>query len=133
MGRRCVYFLLVLGVGTLQYHSLFAQDITTHASPPPPQEKLPKNTNIKEIKERDYNIETGFTFQRSTWNVGMTKEELADAGFTEENLLDYRKKGNEEWVTFYDWSSPGEEIITFYFVDGRLQQWMFPPATPKEK
>jgi hypothetical protein len=128
MSRRCVYFLLALCLGGFQYW-LFAQDATTQASPHYEQERTLQD---KDIKERNYNIYTGFTFRQNRWNIGMTKEQLAEAGFTEEHMLDYRREEHEEWMTFYDWSSPHEEIITFYFVDGKLQRWMSPPAKPEE-
>src|SRR3989338_3822562 len=43
---------------------------------------------------------------------GMPKEYLANAGFTEYLLLDCKKQGDKEWMTFSDWttSESGDRI-----------------------
>ena len=38
--------------------------------------------------------------------VGMPKEHLGKAGYTELMQKGYEKQGNEEWITFLSWTTP---------------------------
>ena len=55
--------------------------------------------------------------------VDMSKEALYQV-FTKEGQKGYYKEGNEEWITFSDWTTekPGDKI-TFYLRDGKVKGW----------
>ena len=56
--------------------------------------------------------------------VGMPKEYLAKAGYTELMQKGYRKEGNEEWITFLNWNTEEpDDLVTFYIVDGKVKGW----------
>lgn len=56
--------------------------------------------------------------------VGMPKEDLYKTGFTEYLQKDYRQEGNEEWITFLDYSTEERgDLITFHLVDGKVRGW----------
>jgi len=56
--------------------------------------------------------------------VGMPKEDLEKAGYTELIQKGYKSEGNEEWITFLNWTTeePGDRV-TFYIVDGKVKGW----------
>lgn len=56
--------------------------------------------------------------------VGMPKEDLAKAGYTEYLHKGSHKDGAEEWVTFNNWMTKerGDTVI-FYIKDGRVKGW----------
>jgi hypothetical protein len=54
---------------------------------------------------------------------GMPREDLYKV-FTDLQQKDYRKEGNEEWITFSDWTTEERgDLITFHLVDGRVEGW----------
>ena len=55
--------------------------------------------------------------------VGMPKEDLAKAGYTESLQQAYRSKKNKEWVTYTNLTNPEKGLVTFYIVDGILRGW----------
>ncbi len=56
---------------------------------------------------------------------GMPKEYLGNAGFTEYLLLDHKIRGNKEWMTFSDWTTPESgDKITFIIEDGKVKGWV---------
>lgn len=56
--------------------------------------------------------------------VGMPKEDLYKTGFTELMQKDYHKDGNEEWITFLDYSTEEHgDLITFHLTDGKVVDW----------
>ncbi|MDD5546878.1 MAG: hypothetical protein PHO67_07010 [Candidatus Omnitrophica bacterium] len=56
--------------------------------------------------------------------VGMPKEDLAKAGYTEYLQMGYHKEGTDEWITFSNWTSKERgDTITFYMKDGRVKGW----------
>lgn len=86
---------------------VFAQDATTQASP-------------QYSKDEKAEIATAL----GVVYVGMPKEDLEKAGFTEHSQKGYYKKGNEEWLTFSDWmTEESGDLITFYLVDGKVKGW----------
>lgn len=62
---------------------------------------------------------------------GMPKEGLYKV-FSDLQQKDYRKVGNEEWITFSDWTTeePGD-LITFHLVDGKIKGWEKPERKRK--
>src|SRR3989338_4199613 len=53
---------------------------------------------------------------------GMPKEYLENAGFTKYLLLDTKKEGSKEWMTFSDWTTPQPgDTITFIIEDGKVK------------
>jgi hypothetical protein len=55
---------------------------------------------------------------------GMPKEELKERGFTESNLVSSIREGNQEYLTFSDWTASREgDNITFYIVEGKIEDW----------
>lgn len=63
--------------------------------------------------------------------VGMPKEDLYKTGFTELLQKDYHKEGNEEWITFSNWTTEERgDLITFHLVDGKVVDWE-KPEKPK--
>lgn len=61
---------------------------------------------------------------------GMPKEKLYETGFTELLQKGYRQEGNDEWITFSDWTTEERgDLITFHLKDGKVVDW----ARPKEK
>jgi len=56
--------------------------------------------------------------------VGMPKEDLYETGFTEYLQKDYRQEGNEEWITFSDWTTEESgDRVTFHLIDGKVKSW----------
>jgi len=56
--------------------------------------------------------------------VGMSKEDLYKTGFTEYLQKGYRQEGNEEWITFSDWTTETSgDLITFHLIDGKVKGW----------
>ena|SRR3989338_5218642 len=56
--------------------------------------------------------------------VGMPKEDLAKAGYTEYLQMGYYKDDAEEWVTFSNWTTKEQgDTVTFYIKDGRVKGW----------
>lgn len=56
-------------------------------------------------------------------HIGMSKEDLYNV-FGEALEKGYRGKGNEEWITFSDWTTEEVgDIITFYLTDGKIKGW----------
>ena len=55
--------------------------------------------------------------------VGMPKELLEKAVYTELMQKGYRKEGNEEWITFSNWANPEKALVIFYIVDGKVKGW----------
>lgn len=56
--------------------------------------------------------------------VGMPKEYLAEAGYTDLLQKGYRREGNEEWITFLNWTTEEpDDLVTFYIVDGKVKGW----------
>lgn len=54
---------------------------------------------------------------------GMPKEDLYKV-FTDLTRKDYRQEGNEEWITFSDWTTEESgDLITFHLVDGKVEGW----------
>ena len=55
----------------------------------------------------------------------MPKEYLENAGFTKYLLLDTKKEGSKEWMTFSDWTTPQPgDTITFIIEDGKVKDWI---------
>ena len=58
---------------------------------------------------------------------GMPKEDLYKTGFTEYLQKDYRREGNDEWITFSDWTTNERgDLITFRLKDGKVVDWERP-------
>lgn len=56
--------------------------------------------------------------------VGMPKEDLYKTGFTELLQKDCREEGNEEWITFLDYSTEKKgDLITFHLINDRVESW----------
>ena len=56
--------------------------------------------------------------------VGMPKEYLEKAGYTDLMQKGYRKEGDEEWITFLSWNTEeSDDLVTFYIVDGKVKGW----------
>ena len=55
--------------------------------------------------------------------VGMPKEDLAKIGYDELTQKGYRKEGDEEWITYLNWSNLEKDLVTFYIVDGKVKDW----------
>lgn len=56
---------------------------------------------------------------------GMPKEYLENAGFTKYLLLDHKKEGNKECMTFSDWTTPESgDTITFTIEDEKVKDWI---------
>lgn len=56
---------------------------------------------------------------------GMPKEYLENAGFTEYLLINSKKNGSKEWLTFSDWTTPESgDTITFIIEDGKVRDWI---------
>lgn len=56
---------------------------------------------------------------------GMPKEYLENAGFTEYLLLDHKKEGNKERMTYSDWTTQESgDTITFVIEDGKVKDWV---------
>lgn len=56
--------------------------------------------------------------------VGMPKEYLEKAGYTELLQKGYRKEDNEGWITFLNWNTKEpDDLVTFYIVDGKVKSW----------
>lgn len=54
----------------------------------------------------------------------MPKEGLEGAGFTAYLLIDHKKKGDKEWITFHDWTaSELGAIVTFIIENGEIRDW----------
>ena len=60
--------------------------------------------------------------------VGMPKEALYEV-YTPITQKGYRKVGNEEWITFSDWTTekPGDRV-TFYLKEGKIKGWEKSPV-----
>lgn len=52
----------------------------------------------------------------------MPKENLANAGFSEDKLISHNLSGNQEYLTFLDITLVGDNI-TFYLEDGKVKDW----------
>lgn len=61
------------------------------------------------------------------------KEDLILYGYSEFLQTGYKSQGNEEWLTYYDWTTYklDEDLITFHLIDGKLVDWK--KTYPKEK
>lgn len=56
---------------------------------------------------------------------GMPREYLENAGFTEYLLIDQKKEGDTEYLTFSDWTTPAAgDTITFVIKDGKVKDWV---------
>jgi Uma2 family endonuclease len=54
----------------------------------------------------------------------MPREYLENAGFTEYLLIDQKKEGDTEYLTFSDWTTPAVgDTITFVIKDGKVKEW----------
>ncbi len=63
---------------------------------------------------------------------GMPKEDLYKTGFTDLTQKDYRQEGNEEWITFSDWTTEERgDTITFHLEDGKVKDWKKPGKEPE--
>lgn len=55
--------------------------------------------------------------------VGMPKEDLYKV-FTQLQQKGYYKQGNEEWITFSNWTTKEpDDTVTFYLRDGKVKGW----------
>lgn len=56
--------------------------------------------------------------------IGIPKEALKKAGYTELLQKNYRKESNEEWITFLNWTTKEpDDLVTFYIIDGKVKSW----------
>ncbi|MDD5429878.1 MAG: hypothetical protein PHE97_04070 [Candidatus Omnitrophica bacterium] len=56
--------------------------------------------------------------------AGFTRQDLNEAGFTRECLISEDRVGEEEYLTFSDWTTLFEgDTITFYLVEGKVKEW----------
>ncbi len=54
---------------------------------------------------------------------GMPRYHLYDV-FDRTLEKNYRKEGNEEWITFSNWTTEEpEDVVTFYLVNGKVKEW----------
>ena len=60
--------------------------------------------------------------------LGMTLDELKQAGFQQPVQMGKVVEADEEWLTYpRPWASTSDGTVTFYFRDGRLTRWEIAP------
>ena len=91
--------------------------------PGPPDKELPsKEPVIKEPVSQEPVIKEPVSKIEGVY-VDMPKADLYGL-FTAPQLQDYRKEGNEEWITFSAWvTEESTDTVTFYLLDGKVKDW----------
>ncbi|MDD5702633.1 MAG: endonuclease/exonuclease/phosphatase family protein [Dehalococcoidales bacterium] len=82
---------------------------------------LPKSSSLATVSDKGGKAvsELGVVYK------GMPKEYLENAGFTEYLLIRSKRKGNKEWFTFSDWTTPESgDTITFIIEAGKVKDWV---------
>ena len=83
-------------------------------------------TGYAEAQQKDLPKEQGKSISElGVVYKGMPKEYLENAGFTEYLLIEQKKEGNKEWLTFSDWTThKSGDTITFIIEDGKVKDWV---------
>lgn len=79
---------------------------------------------VKSKEEPDTTTQAKIITELGVVYIDMPKEYLEKAGYTKLLRKGYRREGNEEWITYLNWTTEEpDDLATFYIVDEKVKGW----------